>query len=907
MSALVGRERELVAARGAIDGAPGRLAAVVLTGEGGIGKSRLLAELVAGVEARGWQVLAGRADALERQIPYAALVRTLDPIGRDADPEIAELGAEVRSSLDVLSGVSRADVDSSFGQACGQVTRLLRALLERGPVAVVLDDLHAMDDDTLALLAIVLRRVAASHIALLATSRPGPAPALLVERLTEDATVALVALDPLDAASIAQLVTPTLGAAAAPALVREVASRAEGNPFFALEIAASAAASAGAVLGTRGSAILQRFVPLDPDARSVLRAIAVLGRVRVGELALVAAVTGGSEEAVAASFDDLVRAELLHPIDGAYGFTHELVREAVYEDIGPAERRRMHRAAATELRAARAEGRPVDVLALARHLSEAADAGDPDAAAVLGEAADRTRAIAPGSAAALYARALELTPAPGPLRASLLAHRCRALTLAGDAVGAVAVGREALGLIGPDSPERARTAIAVIASLFEQAQVDEALAVADAEVALGSVDPVVRSQRPMLLWFSGRLDEAHEEWRRVRALPVDDGPARILVLGQLAMGAATFYEQRALVDIGEELAARAAGAPPTLRLYALAMAAYTQATAGFPDRALPLVELSEAMLDDAGGTPFRGNILVARVMVDWLQGRWDEALDGAAASAAELEGAQLAVHVGVFHAVEIDIRANRGEPVAQPVLDHVPPTRNHVDLKALVVAGLRESLGDHDGARQLIEDTVAASGPATAYLPILLGRLVEIELAAGRRDAACAALERLEESVIGMDDAWSGTCVRRCRATVLGDAGAAHDAVTIADGAGLAFERALAQLAVGALDPTECDELAAAYRTFQTLGADAHRRRAGALLSERGGKIPRQRVAREGILTNAEMAIARLVQQGMRNKEIATFLHYSPRTVEVYLSRIYAKLSVSSRLELARALDARGL
>ena len=135
-----------------------------------------------------------------------------------------------RSSLDVLSGVSRADMDSSFGQACGQVTRLLRALLERSPVAVVLDDLHAMDDDTLALLAIVLRRVASSHVVLLTTSRPGPAPALLVERLSEDATVALVALDPLDAAAIEQLVTPTLGAAAAPALVREVASRAEGNP-----------------------------------------------------------------------------------------------------------------------------------------------------------------------------------------------------------------------------------------------------------------------------------------------------------------------------------------------------------------------------------------------------------------------------------------------------------------------------------------------------------------------------------------------------------------------------------------------------------------------------------------------------------------------------------------------------
>ena len=69
--------------------------------------------------------------------------------------------------------------------------------------------------------------------------------------------------------------------------------------------------------------------------------------------------------------------------------------------------------------------------------------------------------------------------------------------------------------------------------------------------------------------------------------------------------------------------------------------------------------------------------------------------------------------------------------------------------------------------------------------------------------------------------------------------------------------------------------------------------------------MPRRRAGSSGPLTDAELGIARLVQQGLRNKEIASMLHYSPRTVEVYLTRIYGKLNVSSRLELARALDER--
>ena len=90
---------------------------------------------------------------------------------------------------------------------------------------------------------------------------------------------------------------------------------------------------------------------------------------------------------------------------------------------------------------------------------------------------------------------------------------------------------------------------------------------------------------------------------------------------------------------------------------------------------------------------------------------------------------------------------------------------------------------------------------------------------------------------------------------------------------------------------------------FGTLGAEADRRRAATLLRDRGEKVPRRRRRAPGQLTAAETEIAHLVQAGMRNRDIARTTNYSERTVEVYLSRIYAKLGVSSRLQLARLLD----
>ena len=291
--------------------------------------------------------------------------------------------------------------------------------------------------------------------------------------------------------------------------------------------------------------------------------------------------------------------------------------EAVYDDIGPAERRRTPSGGGDQLLAARAEGRPVDVLVLARHLSEAAERAMPTPPPCWAR-----RPIAPAPSPRARPRCstpapFELTPAPGPLRASLLAQHCRALTLAGDgwppSPGARSTRADRSG--SPERPHGHRGDWQPV----ELAQVEEALAVAHAEIVAGGVDAVVRSQRPLLIWFSGGT-------RKRTRVGVGSAPCRSTTGPPASWCSGSWpwapprYEQRRWSTSATTSSARAEMRRRRSASTRSAIAGYSQATAGFPDRSLPLVQRSEAMLDDAGERPFRGYILVARVMLDWVTG-----------------------------------------------------------------------------------------------------------------------------------------------------------------------------------------------------------------------------------------------------------------------------------------------
>jgi DNA-binding CsgD family transcriptional regulator len=148
---------------------------------------------------------------------------------------------------------------------------------------------------------------------------------------------------------------------------------------------------------------------------------------------------------------------------------------------------------------------------------------------------------------------------------------------------------------------------------------------------------------------------------------------------------------------------------------------------------------------------------------------------------------------------------------------------------------------------------------------------------------------------------------RRARALVTGDVDAAREYLAFAERETWESERAHALLVLGLLDVDPGANLAAAYRAFDALGAAPSRRRAAAEMRARSLSVPRRQTDRSSTLTDTEVQLVRLVRDGLSNRQIATAMHYSPKTIEVYLSRLYVKTGFASRLELIRAVDSGAL
>ncbi|MEO6082186.1 MAG: AAA family ATPase, partial [Umezawaea sp.] len=297
MPSIFGREAELAALLDAVDRVPATgVIAVLVSGEAGIGKSSLLAEAVRVLQEDGRRVLAAESDDLGQRIPYAALTSALRAFG-DLPGELDEVRRAALAAMDLTE-------PSTFGRSCELMARLLTGLTAAGPVALVLDDLDHVDDDSVSLLAVVLRRLSAAPLAVLAAARSYDR-SDLPDRLERHAEVRRIALEPLSDDDIGHVVEVVLDSRVDEALAREVRRRADGNPFFATEIARSLreldfvaidgdrarlAVLPDAIRLTRADAVLRRVAPLDPDARAVARAVSILRRVRLDQIGLLATV-----------------------------------------------------------------------------------------------------------------------------------------------------------------------------------------------------------------------------------------------------------------------------------------------------------------------------------------------------------------------------------------------------------------------------------------------------------------------------------------------------------------------------------------------------------------------------------------------------------------------------------------
>ncbi|NIH79157.1 helix-turn-helix transcriptional regulator [Amycolatopsis viridis] len=478
---LVGRVRELDTLRAALRRSrEGHASAVLLAGDAGVGKSRLLAEFVDGAGRDGVTVLSGRClDVGEAGLPYLPFAEALS-----TQQEAAQRWPVLGGLVPGLATPEPADQSVERLRLFDAVHALLADLATPGPVLLALEDLHWADASTRDLVLFLLSRLDTQRLLVVATYRTDdlhrrhPLRPLLagVSRLP---AVTRVELAPLGAADTVAFVTALADGALPDATVHTVAERSEGNPFFCEEL--TAAASRGVTLpGGLAELLLARVERLSSEAQRVVRAVS--GAAQLVAHTSLRTVCGLGEDALESAVREAVLHNVLVAAGDGYAFRHALLREAVYDDLLPGERVRLHAAYA---RLAEENGTPA---ALAHHSLRSHDL--PTALAASVRAAGQAAAMhAPGDALHHLEQALQLWEAvadperiSGRDRLALLRSASAMASAAGEVDRAVTYAGSAVTEADQrDDPElaaetRHQLAVALIPIHMHRAEVSKAVA-----------------------------------------------------------------------------------------------------------------------------------------------------------------------------------------------------------------------------------------------------------------------------------------------------------------------------------------------------------------------------------------------------------------------------------------------
>lgn len=921
---LVGRELDLVVALQQLERIQkGTPAALLVRGDAGIGKSRLVAELAIRAEELGYPVVVGRADDLDHGIPFAVfrdVLTRLVPEGTVADRTDA-LRAEIDRTDDETGDAEH--LSAVFAAAVG----LIRAMGDRGPVVLVLEDLHAADGESLALAALLVR-LADLPVLTVATLRPGGGATeldLLGERMAFDGRGAVVDLEPLDRQETQALAASVIGADPDDQLTDAVIEASRGNPFFVCEVAQSlvdghavvadggrAHLVAGApAVGLRPSTALLRrlFVGTASDVE-LAKVMAVFGRFSLRHLGLAERLTGMSADGVARSFDRLVKAGLLaHAADGGYEFTHSIVRTTLYDDIGPAERRRIHAAIATELAAERRAGMVLDILDLATHVAASAEPGNTAAAEVLLDAGRTIGSTAPLVSADYHRRALGLLPADSPRRPEAMALQARALHVGARPREAATVGRDALRVL-PSGAVRRGTVALVVNDLYLDGRPDDALEVIEAELALGGAPCPMLAMRTNLLLQTGRYAAAAAVFGD--AVGSLDGAevtpaAELMALAHLVQYANHVGEVGQAADLLCRVEALSERASRTVSLAAHELVAYADWRPGLLARMEQHLRVAAALRPEGAAVSIGGSSESARVRVLWMRGEWDDALTLIGSAGFDLEQRGAVASAQLLACAACELYVDRGDLDAATAAlrfdDSILSVARHGTLAR---ARIHYAVGEPDAALGLLDRErvkASASGGSVWKHAEILRLAVDIHLDAGRVGDARNAASEIE--ALAARTGWLECQVPalRARALVDRDVDVARAYRDLAAAEAWEVERAHALLVLGELGDDPARHLNEAYKAYDMFGAAPWRRRAAAGLRSQGLTVPRRVAHPASDLTDTEVQLVRLVRDGLSNRQIAAAMHYSRKTIEVYLSRVYAKTGCASRLELIRAVD----
>jgi hypothetical protein len=433
---FVGRDEELDELRGAAEevlGGRGRL--VLLSGEPGIGKTRTSEEVATYARLRGAKAHWGRCHEGEGAPSYWPWVQVIRSYVREADPvalawEMGAGGAEIARVVpelaDRVGGAAEAGEDERARfRLFDSISTFLRNAASSRPIVLVLDDLHWADEPTLLLLQFLARQLGDSSLLVIGTyrdvelGRHHPLSRVLGE-LAGAESVSRVVLHGLDAADVARYVEITAGTEPPPGLVETVHEQTEGNPFFLGEVVRLLASEGGledggavrpAIPQGVRDVVGRRLDQLSEEANAALGTGAAIGRDFDAEI--LAAVEGTERAEVEAVLSEAVAAQLVGERGGGrYRFSHALVRETLYEELGAAQRPALHSRIATALErvySADPERLERRLAELAHHFNEAGQAGDLDKAVdYASRAGDRAIAqLGYEEACELFERALE--------------------------------------------------------------------------------------------------------------------------------------------------------------------------------------------------------------------------------------------------------------------------------------------------------------------------------------------------------------------------------------------------------------------------------------------------------------------------------------------------------------------
>jgi len=913
MTAVVGRDRELAEIASFLDPADKAPRALLIEGEAGIGKTTLWR---AGVDAASnelpYRVLGASPAEKEATFAYSVVGDLLEHVLGEV---LGELPVPQRRGLEVALLLRESEGPPPEQHTLGvALLAVLRALAAAQPVLVALDDVQWLDPSSASMLEFAARRLREERVVLLLARRRSS------EQSAEGLEVALpddrrrtLRVGPLSMGALHRLLRERLGVTLPRPALHRVHEASGGNPFYAVELVRALQSSGGRIQPGHP-------LPVPQTLEAILRERIAALPANVGRVLAEAAALRRPAESMLSDWPALeqaIEAGLVELANGEVRFTHPLLASAAYGSITAAERRRLHRRLAEFVS---------DPEERARHLALGANGPDRQVADALDEAASEAAARgAPEAAAELAELAVRLTPRTQ--RGRLLERR---VEMAGYHVPAGELGEAA--------------------SILEQV-VDELPpggARADALLLLASSQQGFERCIGLAM---GALVEARGDDARVAKIECYIGE---LLLVQGSSEEALEHARTALA------AAERSGGRAVLAIALATVAWFETLTASEPtpdllERAILLEDagLESGVFDTSSPSFALGMRLMLAGLLDEARARMGVSYDRAVSL-----GDEGAVSAALLHLAELEFRAGNWPLAARYAAEgyeRAEQMSREQDMSAhlYAIALIDAHLGRVDDARDAAERGIAlsescgdevfrlqhvatlgflelSSGDAAASdrtlrplaahlvstgwrepsiygeLPNAIEALVElVELGEARR-----LLADLQDRVGRIESPWGEASAGRCEGLILAAEGAVTAALSVLERALTVHERlpqpfdlARTLLVLGVTQRRARQRRAAretlqrALAVFDELGAVLWAEKARSELSHIGGRA----LTRDD-LTPSERRIAELVAEGRTNKEVAAVLVLADRTVESALTRIYRKLEVRSRTELARKL-----